>query len=125
MSQIQDNWIYKITEKEYFNSLSHPRFLELDGLIILESHHTPESFERWKITLIKNNSPAEFGKIENTINHVHLDDFATDESQQKEIGEYLRKIWVDTLSAQFPNEKFICEVKQYEAGWELVLWKMR
>jgi len=125
MSQIQDSWISKITEKEYFNSLSHPRFLELDGLIVLESHYTPEAFEQWKTVLEKNSSPADLGKIENTINHVHLDDLTTDEGQQNEIGEYLRKIWIDTAVVQFPNYEFECQVKRFEQGWELVMQRRR
>jgi len=71
------------------------------------------------------NSTVDLLKTENTINHVHLDVFAKDVITQKKIGEYLRKIWIDVLSAQFPTYDFECKVEDYKAGWGLVLWKKR
>ena len=125
MLKEQNNWVSKVSDPEYLNSLSHPRFLELDGLIVLESHYTPESFQKWKKILESCRNPADFQKMENTINHVHLDDLSNDESLQRELGDYLQKIWYETLRAQFPEYIFECKVKHYEEGWELVMWKRR
>jgi len=123
--QLQRNWSTKIIDKGYFASISEPHFLELDGLIILESHYTSASFEQWKKLLESRNSFTDLGKTENTINHVHLDDLVEDEGLQKEIGEYLRKIWIDALGTQFPNYEFECRVERFERGWELVMWRRR
>lgn len=125
MAKMETSWFSKIKDKKYFESISNPHFLELDGLIILESHYTPESFEQWKKMLEGRNSPADAQKMGNTINHVHLDDLVYEESLQIELGEYLQKIWIDALSVQFPNYEFECKVKQSERGWELVMWRRR
>lgn len=125
MAESEADWFSKIKDKKYFETLSHPHFLELDELIILEAHYTPESFEMWKSRLEKQNSTADFMKTENTINHVHLDELVRKESLQVEVGEYLKEIWMEALRTQFPNYTFVCKVEHYKMGWELVLWKQR
>ena len=123
MSKSQFNKFSRIKEKEYFRSISNPHFLELAGLIVLESHYSPES--PWQKQPMGSNSPIDLLKTENTINHVHLDVFTKNVPLQMEIGEYLRKVWIDALNAQFPTYEFECKVEHYEEGWELVLWKKR
>ncbi len=123
MTKSEADWFSKIKDQEYFEKLSHPHFLELDELIILEAHYTPENFELWKGQLESRNSPADFMKTENTINHVHLDELVSKESLQAVVGEYLKEIWIEALHTRFPNRKFVCKVEHYKMGWELVLWK--
>ena len=116
MVRLQRNWSSTVMDKEYFASVSNPHFLELDGLIVLESHYDPESFQQLKKILETRNSPSAFQKMENTINHVHLDDLLDGESLQKELGEYLQKIWNDALHVQFPDYTFECKVKYFDRG---------
>ena len=125
MSESKFKKFSRIKQKEYFEIISKPHFLELDGLVILESHYNPENFEITRKRLKSRNSPVDLLKAENTINHVHLDAFTKNVPLQMEIGEYLRKIWIDVLRAQFSTYDFECKVEHYEEGWELVLWKKR
>lgn len=115
-----------IREENYFEKLTNPKFLELESLIILEAHYSPKIFELWqKEHKVKLSLPQELQKAENTFNHVHLDGFADDKNTQKEIGEYLREIWVDALHNQFRDYEFECRVEHNKTGWELVLWRKR
>jgi hypothetical protein len=125
MVNVEEKWLSKLLDTEYFESVSNPRFLELDGLVILEYHYIPESFEQWKETIGNHSSPGALQKIENTINHIHLDEIVKGEKSQIAAGEYLQKIWLDVLSVQFPNYEFVCKVEPFKMGWELVMWKQR
>jgi hypothetical protein len=50
-----------------------PRFVEVDGYVLLEEHYTPENLAEWR-----ERRPDSRSAIEDVINHVHLQDVVMD-----------------------------------------------
>lgn len=122
MNEFPEEWLPKILQVEYFNDISNPRFIEIDNLIILATHYTKKSYAKWKKTLKSHNSPKDLERLENTLNHIHLSDIVEDPELQKEVGEYLKKIWVEVLERQFISKSFECQLAPVNDGWELIMW---
>lgn len=86
-----------------------PRFIEVRGCILLAWTYDPIVFDQWWETL-----EGDTGKIEKTLNHLHLwdvfsEDGADYESTYNELTRLLSITWVAQAKAQFPDLEFIVE----------------
>jgi len=122
MNELPNEILSKIKQIDYFTAISNPVFLEIEGLVVLESHYTPRSFEQWKRIIENHSSPEELERIENAINHVHLNDIVETPDLQKLIGEYLVAKWKKALLSQFPSKSFECHLSLSKNEWELAMW---
>lgn len=118
MTDIPIEWQKRIQDKEYLLQLMEPEFLEIEGLILLEAHYDPENLQQW----LQTPGAQDKKKLENTINHVHLDDITTELKLQRQIGEILQKKWGQVLNQTFLHKTFEINLVQTDIGWELQLW---
>lgn len=116
MTNIPVEWQERILDREYLLKLWEPKFLEVKGLILLEAHYDPANLQQWL------QIQGAHRKLENTINHVHLDDITSELELQRDIGESLRTRWSQALQQAFPHETFEINLVLTETGWELQLW---
>jgi hypothetical protein len=122
MRDIPTEWQEHIEDQEYFMQLWNPEFIELEGLILLKAHYNPANFQQWMEKATQGN----LEKLENTINHVHLDYFDEDSQLQHQIGETLTLRWKEVLKQTFPDKDFeINLVIMDDKTWELQLWTKR
>lgn len=113
----------EILNVNYLTLLYNPKFKIVKGFYLLTCHFTDETLTSWLENPEYLQAPE---KLENTINHVHLDDLIENEERQYEIGLVLRKIWLDKLEQKFPNQEFEVNLSPLEAGgWELGMWAKR
>jgi hypothetical protein len=121
MKEIPESMFEQISDRNYLTLLINPIFIDLKGLILLKAHVDPSTIGQWL------SQPEKFRdkhKLENTINHVHLDYFTADQDLQKQIGEQLLLIWLERLKDEFPNKKFELSLVFSENGWELQMWSL-
>ena len=118
MTDIPVEWQKRIQDKAYLSKLWKPQFLEVEGLIFLEAHYVPDNLQQW----LQTPGTHDKKKLENTINHIHLDDIATELELQHKIGEILQRNWKQALSQTFPHKAFEINLTQTNRGWELQLW---
>jgi hypothetical protein len=122
VAEVPTEWKKHIIDEDYFLQLWEPKFLEVEKLILFEGHYSPDNLSQWlQIPSAKEN----LKKLENTINHVHLDDVAEDLRIQREIGESLQVKWHQTLEQTFPDKDFEVNLVQSATGWELQMWTQR
>jgi hypothetical protein len=122
MTEIPIEWQKYIQDKEYFLQLWNPEFVKIKGLILLKAHYNPASIQQW----FQRAAQGNLEKLENTINHVHLDYFVEESDLQRQIGENLELRWRHALQQAFPNKSFeINLVAMDEESWELQLWTKR
>jgi len=122
MNEVPIEWKKHIIEEEYFLRSWEPKFIEVDGFIIFEGHYNPDNFQQWLQMPGAKENPE---KLENTINHVHLDDIVEDLELQREIGESLQGRWLRTLVHTFPDRDFEVSLAEVDTGWELQMWTKR
>lgn len=121
MKLIPDKWEPLISDREYLLLLMKPQFIKKKGLVILKSHYDPKIFMATWMPFIHDH-PSDTARLENTINHVHLSDITGNTELQKEIGEYLSRIWRNKLKSQFPGFRFETKLEFDNDEWELQLW---
>jgi hypothetical protein len=113
----------EVLDAPYLVQLYNPEFKQVDGLYFLSAHMHDESWSRWLENPEYVHSPH---KLENTINHVHLDELIEDEEKQHEIGEFLKQRWFEILAREFPKQEFEIKVMRLkDGGWELQMWAKR
>jgi len=113
----------EILDAPYLGRLYNPEFKQVNGLYFLSTHMDDNSLARWLENPKYLQAPH---KLENTINHVHLDELVEDEEKQYEIGKALKQRWFEVLSREFPRQKFeIKVVPLKDGGWELQMWAER
>jgi hypothetical protein len=121
MMEMPAEWEKHIQDKDYFLQIWNPKFVEVEGLIILEAHYDPMGLHDWI-----SRSRGNYEKLENTLNHVHLDYITEEVDLQEEIGQNLRIRWRQTLQQIFPDRNFeINLVLVNNKDWELQLWTKR
>jgi hypothetical protein len=84
-----------------------PRFIEVDGYVLLASHYSPQNLAEWR-----QRHPNNPSAIEDVINHVHLEDIAADRVGPEAIRQTAHRIrhaWRETLDAQLPERKITVE----------------
>jgi len=113
----------EVLEPEYLASLYDPEFITRQGLFFLSNHAKDDSLSGWLSNPKYLQQPH---KLENTINHVHLDELVEDLEHQHEIGLILQQRWSDKLSKQFPEQEFEIKLALIEdSRWELQMWAKR
>jgi hypothetical protein len=112
----------RVLDSDYFESVFYPRFVKVKGLYLFRGHYSASNLAKWlKVPGILRN----LLKMENTINHVHLDDLRRDHAGQRKIGALLRPRWIAELSRRFPRQKFVVRLSNGSHGWELGMWAKR
>lgn len=113
----------EILDAHYLAKLYNPEFKQVDGLYFLLANVDDDALSGWLENPKYLQSPK---KLENTINHVHLDELIVDEESQYEIGEILMQRWIGLLAQKFPAQEFeINVVRLKDGGWELQMWTKR
>lgn len=94
-----------------FATLFWPRFVEVDGCILLAEHYDPHNFTQWKAQFAGNCQD-----IERMVNHVHVYDlFANSGASGTAIealnylAQTLMRCWDCDLRATFPSRRFVFE----------------
>lgn len=113
----------KVLDTPYLAQLYNPEFKQVGNLYFLSDHMDDDSLQLWLKNPKYLQTPE---KLENTINHVHLDELMEDEKSQQEIGKVLKQRWREKLAQEFPKQKFEIKVIQMkDGGWELQMWAKR
>lgn len=113
----------EILDVKYLASLYNPEFKRVEGLYFLSAHLDGNSLSRWSKNPRYLQAPE---KLENTINHVHLDELIENEERQYEIGIILQQRWLEKLTQEFPNQEFEVNISRLKDGsWELKMWTKR
>jgi hypothetical protein len=79
-----------------------PRFIKVDGYVLVADHFEPDSFAEWR-----EQRPDSRPAVENVINHVHLLDIFGPRAQAEAVGQTGRQIaqaWREALDATLPRE---------------------
>lgn len=122
MNTVLSEWLQEIEDQEYFLQLWNLKLIEVDGLFFIEAHYNPKSVEQW----LQEGKRFPLEKLENTVNHVHLDYFTENPESQRKLGQMLQRRWKQLLKQTFPNKKFeVNLVSPDENEWELELWVRR
>ena len=90
-----------------YAAILYPKFINIEGVVILEDHYTKKNWEQWRQT----HSPLEAARV---VNHVHIEDFLPNNPQmgtelEKGFGELLTFFWQMAVDVQFPKEKIEVE----------------
>jgi hypothetical protein len=88
--------------------LHWPRFVEVDGYVLLEEHYTPEKLAEWR-----ERRPDSRSAIEDVINHVHIDDVVMDLVDDAVVAVAAKRIaesWSKALREQLPDRQVTVEV---------------
>jgi len=113
-----DEWVQQSRNVDYFEMLlcsngtaadvftyAHlfcPRFVEVDGCVVLADRYDPENWSNWRETL----SPEHAARM---INHTHVEDmfgsrgFHDLTKYEDEMGELLAYFWKQAVDRQFPD----------------------
>lgn len=93
-----------------------PRFVDVEGAVLVERKYSPESFLEWKTRF-----EGDLRGVESMLNHEHVWDlFQFDSEAEVEDGpsyaalevvaERMAITWKAAAEAQFPDRSFTCEV---------------
>jgi hypothetical protein len=91
-----------------FANLFWPRFIQVDGCVLLAGHYTPDNLAAWR-----ERRPDNRAAIEDVINHVHLEDLAIDRvgaAKQNAVAQQLATAWRSTLHAEFSGQQMRVEI---------------
>jgi len=80
-----------------------PRFIEVDGYVLVADHFEPDSFAEWR-----EQRPDSRPAVENVINHVHLLDIAGPRAQPEAVGEagrHITQAWREALEETLPRHE--------------------
>lgn len=78
-----------------------PRFIEVDGYVLVADHFEPDSFAEWR-----EQRPDSRPAVENVINHVHLLDIVNPRARTEAVGQagrHITQAWRETLDAALPE----------------------
>lgn len=77
-----------------------PRFVEVNGCVLLAEAYTPRTFDDWWARY-----PGQVERIERVINHVHLYDVLPDvpEADLMSLRDLLERTWPLAVKAAFPH----------------------
>lgn len=78
-----------------------PRFIEVDGYVLVAEHFEPDSFAEWR-----EQRPDSRPAVENVINHVHLFDIVSPRAQSEAVGQagrHITQAWREALDATMPG----------------------
>lgn len=100
-----------------FAHLFWPSFVLVNDCVLLRKQYEPQNFEKWWHELDGNRT-----KVEAMINHVHLYDLFSPESEVEaeqdvllvELGEILVRCWSAALAQAFPGRRF--DVQLHNSG---------
>lgn len=110
-----------------FASLFVPRFVEVDGELVLETQYWPSQFQRWK-----QHFGGDARAAARMVNHTHLEDLflnrpdndIDDPVAWRALGEALLISWRAALREQFPGRPEVVELVEDPAG-VLILYVYR
>jgi len=91
----------KAQEVFKYAAILYPRFLLIEGAIVLADHYSEENWERWR----KQHSPLRAARV---VNHVHIEDYLPTDRQgtdvlANELGHLLAFFWQMAVEQQFPG----------------------
>jgi hypothetical protein len=84
-----------------FANLFWPRFIDVDGYVLLASHYSPDNLAAWR-----ERRPDSRAAVETVINHVHLEDHSMERAPDEKLntaGQLLTAVWRRTLETEFPD----------------------
>lgn len=84
--------------------LHWPRFVEVDGYVLLREHYSPENLAQWR-----ERRPDSRSAVEDVVNHVHLEDVVMDRVDDRLLAAAAERVagsWSRALRAQFPDRRF-------------------
>ena len=98
-----------------------PCFVEHDGMVLLGENFRVSRYEAWRRNPAS--KPPEFGAL---VNHVHLEDFFSDEQTPPYellvyLGQSVRDMWESRLARDFPDRAFEVRFDFSQAEGEYVL----
>ena len=87
-----------------------PRFVDVEGAVLLETSTDPENFREWK-----EHFNGDMRAVESMLNHEHLWDLfpgdgEKDQATLEVVAERMAITWKAAAEAQFPDRTFTCEV---------------
>lgn len=90
-----------------YGTLLYPKFLRVDGVVVLETHYEPGNWALWRERL----APVEAAAM---VNHTHVTDllhrdYARAEQLEDAVGEVLAFFWKMAVDQQFPGENVVVE----------------
>lgn len=90
-----------------YAAILYPRFLEVEGAIVLADHYSDENWAAWR----KTHDPIAAARV---INHVHVEDYLPSdfnraEKLERPLGEMLAFFWHLAVNYQFPGSEVIVE----------------
>lgn len=98
-----------VTSACIFMSIIIPKFIEVQGCVILQRNYDPETFKQWWESENKNTLT-----IEAAINRMHLwdifDQDDPEEQQLESLAETIAYTWELHAQRQFPERKFEAKV---------------
>ncbi len=100
-------WAGKAEEVFKYAAILYPKFIKVEGAVVLEEHYTEENWRAWR----KERDPISAAAI---INHVHIEDYlnrdyAGTQKLEEQLGELLAFFWKMAVDEQFPNDKVVVE----------------
>ena len=87
-----------------------PRFVDVEGAVLLETSADPTGFQTWKEYF-----NGDLRAVEAMLNHEHVWDMFTYDDETNEaaleiVAERMAITWKAAAEAQFPDRAFVCEV---------------
>lgn len=98
-----------------------PRFVDVEGAVLLETSADPKGFQEWKEPF-----HGDTRAVESMLNHEHVWDLfpvngEKDQAALEIVAEHMAITWKAAAGAQFPDRTFTCEVTD-DYGPTLTIW---
>lgn len=98
-----------------------PRFVDVEGAVLLETNADTETFQSWK-----QHFDGDLHAVESMLNHEHVWDLfpvngEKDQAALEIVAERMAITWKAAAEAQFPDRTFTCQVTD-DYGPTVTLW---
>lgn len=106
-----------VTDLDYLTQVLYPAFIEVDEHVFFQPHFEREDYKtHWRSLSLKDRQ-----KVERTLNHVHLSELTPDLNNQRQLGERIKKVWVEVLEQRFPGKDFQIRLYRHKGEWILTV----
>jgi hypothetical protein len=90
-----------------YGTLLYPKFMKVDGVVVLARHYTPENWAQWRETHAAVDAAA-------MVNHTHVTDFLYADYEraaalEDAVGEMIAFFWKLAVDQQFPEDRVTVE----------------
>ena len=90
-----------------YGTLLYPKFLKVDGVVVLERHYQPENWAKWRET----HAPVDAAAM---VNHTHVTDLLYADYEraaalEAPVGEMIAFFWRLAVDWQFPEDRVVVE----------------